>query len=135
MDLNELIEAAADAWDEPTHNITIEVATKRVAIRAKFSSAPLFEKVAPNEPGRFVSAGPALRRAIALKFAERAAKLAIEGEWSQRNVDQCAARARILAERAEKLDPNYHEWVPTPVVGVSGEVVGHAIPVAQDGAA
>lgn len=24
MDLNELIEAAADAWDEPTHNITID---------------------------------------------------------------------------------------------------------------
>lgn len=57
MDLNELIEAAADAWDEPTYNLTIE------------------------------------------------------GDRSQRNADQCAARARILAERAEKLDPNYHQWV------------------------
>lgn len=120
MDLNELIEAAADAWDEPTYNLTIEVATRRVAIRAKYSSAPLFEKVAPDEPGRFVSAEPALRRAIALRFAERAAKLAIEGDRSQRNADQCAARARILAERAEKLDPNYHQWVPTPVVRVDG---------------
>ena len=126
MDLNELIEAAADAWDEPTYNITIEVERKRVAIRAKHSSAPLFEKMVPDEPGRFVSAEPALHRAIALKFAERAVKLNAEAERSQRQADQCAARARVLAERAEKLDPDYHQWAPTPVVRADGEVIGFA---------
>ncbi len=135
MDMWDLIEAAADAWGEAPSNITIEVMLKSAVIRSKRGNATLFEKIAPDEPGRRVDAFGALRRGIALKFAERAAKLAVEATRSRRNADHWDAQARELAERAEKLDPNYHEWVPTPVVGVVGEAIGHATPVAQDGAA
>lgn len=113
MNLNELIEAAADAWGEAPYNITIEVATKRVAIRSKYTTAPLFEK-AVDEPGRFVNAEPTLRRAIALKLAERASKLNADVMRSRRNADNWEGQARAMAERAERLDPNYHQWVPTP---------------------
>lgn len=133
MDMWELIEAAADAWGEGPSDIRIEVTLKSVAIRSKRGNATLFEKVAPDEPGRRVDAFGALRRGIALKFAERAAKLSVEVGRSRRNADHWEAQAVGLANRAEKLDPSYHQWVPA--LGVDGEVKGFVTPATPGGAA
>ena len=131
MDMWDLIEAAADAWGEAPSSITIEVTLKSAAIRARGSSSPLFVKLAPDEPGRRLDAPGALRRAIALKFAERAVKLNAEAERSRRNADHWEAQARALADRAEQIDPSYHQWAP--VLGADGEAKGFVVPAAAEG--
>lgn len=122
MNLNDLLDFAAEAWGEPRHAVWFEVSMKRVAIRAKGASDPLFVDVAPEHPAVGLVAETVLRRAIAERLLQRAEQNTREAQASRDVAKRREQWAREQTTMARRIDPQHigtqplAENAPTPEV-------------------
>lgn len=120
VNLNDLLDAAADAWDCPRGFVVIEITQTRVTIRARGNVTLLFEKKAPDLPGSGLVVDEVLRHAIATRLMKRAAQDTADARKSREAADRYDAWSRKKEKLAAKIDPRASaviEAFETPVNG------------------
>lgn len=107
MNLNDLLDAAAEAWGEMRDMVWFEVSMKRVAIRVKGVSEPVFADVAPDHPAVGLVAEAVLRRAIAERLLQRAEQDTKEAAVSRNVAERREQWARQRTAMARTVDPEH----------------------------
>lgn len=105
--IDDIIELAAKAWSVPKEEIRIEIARREVVIRCRYERDPLaIKKPTDDHPAVYLTPSTVLRRLVAAKLSECAAKMASEAVKLHKRAACLDTDAREFADAAYALAPD-----------------------------
>ena len=105
--IDDIIELAAKAWSVSKEDIRIEIARREVVIRCRYERDPLaIKKPTDDHPAVYLTPSTVLRRLVAAKLSERAAKMASEAVKLHKHAARMDADAKEFADAAHALAPD-----------------------------